>query len=298
MGMFKILHSGKSNFRFRLPLTKTLFTSQFSNPSHSLQFYFLIDFTSRKPKKLIIIKLQGQNRYDYNLSMESSGARKVTWRVFRPVNRRLPKKEPKSKPQNLPTSPPSKVVLVPTKESISKRQKTEKSTMATSRIKHSQEESRVIKSSVEVTPNPPIITQHSSTAKQTLYPNPNRVTQHTSTAKQTLYPNPNRISGIAKPTSRPNPLISGPKIIQTTKPANQNEAESGQKTQGNPWNCSNGCINCLIATIIVLGILCLVFGSFSIFALVILLYNGDFESNWNHLTSPADDAAALFYGDE
>ena len=208
----------------------------------------------------------------------------MTWRVYKPVSSRLPKPKPKAKPQNPPASPSTKLILLPTQESTSKRQKTEKSTMATSRVhsfqSHSQEESRVMGSSVpvEVTPKPPIVTQDTSTAKQKLYPN--------------------RISGIAKSTSRPNPLISGPKIIQTTKPANQNEAESGQKTKGNPWNCSNGCINCLIATIIVLGILCLVFGSFSIFALVILLYNGDFESNWNHLTSPADDAAALFYGDE
>jgi len=164
---------------------------------------------------------------------------------------------------------------LPQKENISKKTKTEKSTMATSRIhsfqSHSQEASRVMGSSVEVKPNPPILTQH------------------TSTAKQTVHPNPNHVSGIEKPTSRPNPIISGPKIIQTTttKAANQNQAESGQKTQGNgnPWNCSNGCINCLIATIIVLGILCLMFGSFSIFALVVLLYNGDFEGNWNYLTS-------------
>ena len=124
--------------------------------------------------------------------MESNGARNMTWRVYKPVSSRLPKPKPKAKPQNPPASPSTKLILLPTQESTSKRQKTEKSTMATSRVvnsfqSHSQEESRVIGSPVpvEVTPNPPIVTQHTSTAKQTLYPK--------------------RISGIAKSTSRPNP---------------------------------------------------------------------------------------------
>ena len=54
-----------------------------------------------------------------------------------------------------------------------------------------------------------------------------------------------------------------------------------------PWQAtiSNTCITCGIVSIIVLAILFLLTLAFSIFSLVVFLYNGDVDGNWNTLTT-------------
>ena len=77
--------------------------------------------------------------------------------------------------------------------------------------------------------------------------------------------------------------------------SNPNQMESGGHFSGRPrkmanlgpWQAtiSNTCITCLIVSIIVLAILVLLTLAFSIFSLVVFMYNGDFTGNWNHLTT-------------
>ena len=82
-------------------------------------------------------------------------------------------------------------------------------------------------------------------------------------------------------TGNPNQMEKGGQI--------SGEPESGPRRTANlgPWQAtiSNTCITCLIVSIIVLAILFLLTLAFSIFSLVVLMYNGDFSGNWNHLTT-------------
>jgi hypothetical protein len=76
---------------------------------------------------------------------------------------------------------------------------------------------------------------------------------------------------------------------------NPNQMESGGQITGGPqrtanlgpWQAtiSNSCITCGIVAIIVLAILFLLTLAFSIFSLVVFLYNGDAGGNWNTLTT-------------
>ena len=76
---------------------------------------------------------------------------------------------------------------------------------------------------------------------------------------------------------------------------NANQMESGGQISGGPqkrvnlgpWQAtvSNTCITCGIVSIIVLAILFLLTLAFSIFSLVVFLYNGDADGNWNTLTT-------------
>ena len=170
---------------------------------------------------------------------------------------------------------------MPIPKNISKRTETEKSRMETSRIQsflsQSQEASRITEGPASNPSNPPI----------------SKVSQ-VSAANQTDYPKTIPISSTREwKHGSPNPNPTNPSKITQSTAVNQNQAEKGQKSgsgepQGNPWNCSNKCITCLIISLIVLGSLCLLFGGFSIFALIILFYNGDFEGNWNYLTASDD----------
>lgn len=95
-----------------------------------------------------------------------------------------------------------------------------------------------------------------------------------------------------KPTSTPGSPLQ-PKRGPITGNPNQME-RGGQKSDGHqktanlgPWQAtiSNKCITCLIISIIVLAILFLLTLAFSIFFLVVFLYNGDAYGNWNLLTT-------------
>ena len=76
---------------------------------------------------------------------------------------------------------------------------------------------------------------------------------------------------------------------------NPNQMENGGQITGGPqktanlgpWQAtiSNSCITCGIIAIIVLAILFLLTLAFSIFSLVVFLYNGDAYGNWNLLTT-------------
>ena len=76
---------------------------------------------------------------------------------------------------------------------------------------------------------------------------------------------------------------------------NPNQMESGGQITGGPqrtanlgpWQAtiSNSCITCGIVSIIVLAILFLLTLAFSIFSLVVFLFNGDASGNWNILTT-------------
>ena len=77
--------------------------------------------------------------------------------------------------------------------------------------------------------------------------------------------------------------------------SNPNQMERGGQISGGPrrtanlgpWQAtiSNTCITCGIIAIIVLAILFLLTLAFSIFSLVVFLYNGDAGGNWNTLTT-------------
>ena len=79
---------------------------------------------------------------------------------------------------------------------------------------------------------------------------------------------------------------------------NPNQMESGGQIFGGPqrtanlgpWQAtiSNSCITCGIVAIIVLAILFLLTLAFSIFSLVVFLFNGDASGNWNILTTFPD----------
>ena len=79
---------------------------------------------------------------------------------------------------------------------------------------------------------------------------------------------------------------------------NPNQMENGGQISGGPqrtanlgpWQAtiSNSCITCGIVSIIVLAILFLLTLAFSIFSLVVFLFNGDASGNWNILTTFPD----------
>ena len=95
-----------------------------------------------------------------------------------------------------------------------------------------------------------------------------------------------------KPASSPGSPLQ-PKRGPIT--GNPNKMESGGQISGGPqktvnlgpWQAtiSNTCITCGIVSIIVLAILFLLTLAFSIFSLVVFLYNGDVDGNWNTLTT-------------
>ena len=95
-----------------------------------------------------------------------------------------------------------------------------------------------------------------------------------------------------KPASTPGSPLQ-PKRGQITGNPNQMErggqkSDEPQKTANlGPWQAtiSNTCVTCLIISIIVLAILFLLTLAFSIFSLVVFLYNGDVDGNWNTLTT-------------
>ena len=76
---------------------------------------------------------------------------------------------------------------------------------------------------------------------------------------------------------------------------NPNQMESGGQISGGPqrtanlgpWQAtiSNSCITCGIVSIIVLAILFLLTLAFSIFSLVVFLFNGDASGNWNIIST-------------
>ena len=80
------------------------------------------------------------------------------------------------------------------------------------------------------------------------------------------------------------PIVSNPNQME-----NGGQISGGPRRTANfgPWQAtiSNTCITCGIVAIIVLAILFLLTLAFSIFSLVVFLYNGDAGGNWNTLTT-------------
>ena len=118
--------------------------------------------------------------------------------------------------------------------------------------------------------------------------------------------NPRNAPRISTGFIRQNPASTPGSPLQPKRgpiAGNPNLMESGgQKSDGprktaklGPWQAtiSNTCVTCLIISIIVLAILFLLTLAFSIFSLVVFLYNGDAYGNWNLLTTFPDYEEAV-----
>ena len=177
--------------------------------------------------------------------------KQMTWRVFRPA--------PKPKPE--PLVAPQKIILFPSTRIPSPTQNPGNAPKISTGL---------IRQKPASTPGSPLQAKRGPTTGPSI-------------TVGEIHQKP--ASTLGSPLKPKRGLIAG----------NPNQMESGGQISGGPrrtanlgpWQAtiSNTCITCGIVSIIVLAILFLLTLAFSIFSLVVFLYNGDVDGNWNTLTT-------------
>jgi hypothetical protein len=227
------------------------------------------------------------------MESKDDGKLKQIWRFFRPA--------PKPKPE--PSVAPQRIVLIPSTGNPSPTQNPQNAPRISTGIAHQK-------------PTSPLGSP-SKPNRSPITGNPNQMERSKISGEPESGPRKTANLGPLQATGIPSPTQNAPRIsigITHQKPAstlglpsqpirgpitgNQNqmergkifgEPESGPRRTANfgPWQAtiSNTCITCGIIAIIVLAILFLLTLAFSIFSLVVFMYNGDFSGNWNHLTT-------------